>query len=492
MERVSRKFKEVSNFRKPISGYYLLPFRFHSINRKQEVIVNEIGDYLFVPLGTSHRIVSRNLSPEEPLYQDLIANFFISEVPIPELVEVLATRYRSRKSFLDDFTSLHIIVMTLRCDHRCHYCQVSRQSENRAQFDMSISHVDRAIDMIFRSPSPHLTIEFQGGEPLLVFENIKYVVHEILRRNEGEHRKLTFVLCTNLSRMNDEILNFCKTYSILISTSYDGPAFIHNSNRTVSGLDSHTMVLRNINICRSELGPDRVSALMTTSRLTLEHPIEIVDDYIAQGFKSIFLRAINPFGFAKKSPKMNLYQTELFLEFYKRALEHIIQVNLRGTHFVEEYAAIILTKMLTPFAVGFTDLQSPNGVVNSVMVYNYDGFVYASDESRMMAEEGDFTFRLGHLDNNSYEEIFFGAKARAIAEVWANESLPGCSECGFQSYCGADPVRNFATQGDMVGYRPTNSFCKKNMEIMRFLFDLMSSNQAIERVFRSWVQKAHV
>ena len=33
--------------------------------------------------------------------------------------------------------------------------------------------------------------------------------------------------------------------------------------------------------------------------------------------------------------------------------------------------------MLTPFNVGFVDLQSPAGLINGVIVYNYDGTVYA-------------------------------------------------------------------------------------------------------------------
>jgi len=40
-------------------------------------------------------------------------------------------------------------------------------------------------------------------------------------------------------------------------------------------------------------------------------------------------------------------------------------------------------------------MQSPAGEAWSVLVYNYDGDVYASDESRMLAEMRDWTFRSG-------------------------------------------------------------------------------------------------
>jgi len=65
--------------------------------------------------------------------------------------------------------------------------------------------------------------------------------------------------------------------------------------------------------------------------------------------------------------------------------------------------------------------------------------------------------------------------------------LNGCSECAFQQYCGADPVHNLATQGDMYGFRPTSDFCQKNMEIIRYLIDRMDSDPKVKEIFENWV-----
>ena len=230
---------------------------------------------------------------------------------------------------------------------------------------------------------------------------------------------------------------------------------------------------------------------MTTTNLTLEYPIEIIDDYVAMGFKNIFLRPISPYGFAVKSPKKNKYDTEKYLEFYKKGLLHIIELNKKGVRISEDYATIILKKILTPFSVNYVDLQSPSGSINSAIVYNYDGAVYASDESRMLAEMGDNRFKLGELSNNTYDEIFYSDDAIKITESGINESLPGCSECGFQQFCGADPIYHYATQGDPVGYRPESGFCTKNMAIINFLFNLLSEDSRNESLFRSWINKTH-
>ena len=125
-----------------------------------------------------------------------------------------------------------------------------------------------------------------------------------------------------------------------------------------------------------------------------------------------------------------------------------------------------------------------------MVVYNYDGYVYASDESRMLAEHNDNTFRLGHV-NDSYEELFYGEKPQQIAQVWANETIAGCCDCAFQSYCGADPVRNYSTQGDMYGFRPTSSFCKKHKQIIQHIFILLIEREnEVLPIFKRWINNS--
>ena len=69
-----------------------------------------------------------------------------------------------------------------------------------------------------------------------------------------------------------------------------------------------------------------------------------------------------------------------------------------------------------------------------------------------------------------------------------NESLPGCVDCAFQSYCGADPVFHHATQGDLFGHRPTSAFCHRNMEVLKHLFNLLAHGDAeTRRILCGWI-----
>jgi His-Xaa-Ser system radical SAM maturase HxsB len=354
---------------------------------------------------------------------------------------------------------------------------------------MSRETATRALDLVFRSPAKEIKIEFQGGEPLLNVELIQFIIEEAQRRNVSGEKEIEFVVTSNLAFLTNDILHLMKTHNVLISTSLDGPAFLHNANRPRPGNNSYELTIEGLKKVRDALGPDRVSAIMTTTRLSLQHPRAIVDEYIAQGFDAIFLRPISPYGFALRSKARTGYEIDTFLEFYWEALDHIIEVNRSGRYFVESYAQLLLNKILTPFATGYVDLQSPAGAGIGVAVYNYDGDVYPTDEARMLLEMGDPIFKLGNVHQNTYEEIFGGETLRSMVTASCIESLPGCAECPFQTYCGCDPVENYATQGTMFGHRPTSTFHKRNYEIIKHLLRLYHNGDPfIQQLFWSWVQ----
>lgn len=463
--------------------YYLLPFKFNILGNR-ELLTNDLGDYMMLPRGSVQRIVDRQIQPNEDLYKNLTASFFISEKPLPRLIDTMVVRLATRKAFLDSFTALHIFVLTLRCNQNCIYCQASSKESRCEEYDMSETTLSNAIDLMFRSPSPCLTMEFQGGEPTLVPHLIRKAMEYAEAKNLYEHRKISYVICTNSVNLTDDILDLCKQYGAVISTSLDGPQFLHNRNRGKT--DSYQRVVAGIAKAREVLGDGRISALMTTSEFSLDYPREIIDAYRENGFHSIFIRALNPYGLAKYNEDWTRYY-DRFIEFYKAALDYIISLNKAGEMFVEEFTTLILRKILTPFPIGFVDLQSPSGIINGVAVYNYDGYVYASDESRMLAEFEDYTFRLGSVTDR-YEDIFYGRKAQEISRLWATEYIAGCADCAFQSICGADPVRNYSTQGDMYGFRPTSSFCRKHKAIIEHIFGLLDERgEELLPIFKSWI-----
>jgi radical SAM protein with 4Fe4S-binding SPASM domain len=226
---------------------------------------------------------------------------------------------------------------------------------------------------------------------------------------------------------------------------------------------------------------------MTTTQASLLCPREIVDEYVGQGFRSIFLRPINPYGFATTAGKLTRYSTEEWLKFYKEALDYIIDLNLRGIQMREEYAALLLRRILTPYGTGYVDLQSPAGIGISGILLNHDGNVYASDESRMLAEMGDSHFRLGNLLSDSYESMMLSDVLIETLSQTMTEGVPGCSDCGFQPYCGSDPVRHYRLQGDIVGSKPASEFCERHLALFRLFIGLLERGGARAEVLKEWI-----
>lgn len=470
-------------------GYQLLPFKFERLHDDKYVITNLVGEFLVLKDKDLHQLVEKQIPSSSHITSELRSKHFIrypGETSPPQLLGLkLRTKYRC----LADFTSLHIFVVTLRCDHSCPYCQVSRQTEDKSSFDMSQSMADKALDFVFRSPSPSIKIEFQGGEPLLNFELIQYIVEQAKIRNQEANRQLGFVIATTLSLITDDALEFCRQHSICLSSSLDGPEDLHNSNRPRPGKNSHQKFVDGLEKARSVLGYDQVSALMTTTDNSLPRVKEIIDEYLRLGFSEIFLRHLSPYGFAIKTKKYLAYSTEKWINFYKEGLDYIIQLNKAGIHFVEQSTATILTKMLTSDDAAYVDLMSPAGIGIAAIVFNYDGSVYASDESRMLAEMGDYQFRLGSVLDNTYEEIMLSDPLLNALEETFTQSVPMCSDCAFEPYCGADPIYHHAIHQDHIARKPDSEFCKRNMSIFKHLINLMQSDSETKAIFLKWANR---
>jgi uncharacterized protein len=479
---LNRSFQEIRTHQS--QAYRLLPLRFLLLDTDRYVLTNLAGGYRVIKRNDLDDLVNHRLDSHSSIYDDLKADHFLADSDSDVYGEFLSAKYRTRYAHLPEFTALHLFVVTLRCDHSCQYCQVSRVSQDRGSYDMTRETADSAIELMFESPSPYLKVEFQGGEPLLNFSLIQYIVNKVNRRNDG--RRIQFVIASNLAPLTDEMLDFAVEHRIYFSTSLDGPAELHDRNRPRPNGDSYARVVAGIHRIRKRLGKEGVSALMTSTAESLKQPEAIIDEYVRLGFTSIFLRYTSPYGFAVKTSARIGYETERFVHFFKQGLQHILELNIRGIKIYEIYSRLLLERILTPYPTHYVDLQSPSGLGLSVLVYNYDGDVYASDEGRMLAEMGDKTFRLGTV-HESQRDLFLNSNILPTIFSTMLEGLPGCCDCALLPFCGSDPVFHYRTQGDISGHRPSSAFCKRNMELMRHLIRLLEDDARAASILRSWL-----
>ena len=157
-----RRFKDLEYFDDLTdNSFFLLPFNFRVLESGRELLINMLGDFVIAPSGTVKKLVSKNLQNIDiELYYDLLSNHIIHDSKDIKSLELLSNRYRAKKSNVFKFAQLHIFVITLRCEHTCQYCQVSRVTENKEEFDFSKQNLFKGINLMLATPEDDLTMEF--------------------------------------------------------------------------------------------------------------------------------------------------------------------------------------------------------------------------------------------------------------------------------------------------------------------------------------------
>jgi len=392
-----------------------------------------------------------------------------------------AERLQARRRFLHAGPNLHIFVVTLRCNQTCVYCHASRANMDAVHTDMTPEVADRAVDLALASTSPFITIEFQGGEPLVNFPIIKRICEYAEERARVLGKTLQFTMVSNFTLMDDEKLDYLVAHRVQLCTSIDGPEALHNAQRKLPTLDAHQRAarwIREINRRYEAIGLDptlyRVEALLTTTRETLPQWKQVVDTYVDLGCRALFLRPIDPFGFADRTRLRVDYPRSQYLEFYRNAVDYMLELNRKGVQVLERYAAIFLTKILRGEDPNFLDLRSPAGAGIGQLAYNYDGQIFTCDEGRMLHEMGDDHFKIGHVDTTTYRELVGHETVRAMVLASNLDGQPDCINCAYQPYCGTISTFNYKNQGSIFGQMRTSPVCSVHKGIQDYLFERLS------------------
>ena len=469
-------------------------FRFKK-SGKDFLITNDSGDWCWLDPADFRRFSESKLEKGGKLYQELSAKGFV-DVDKKKMA-ALAGRYLDMNRSLAKGTSLFIIVLTLRCNHRCLYCQVIPEKKNTKGFDMTQATAKKTVDLIFRTPSPSVRIEFQGGEPLLNWLTLRYIVKYAKEVNQKKKKDLQISLVSNLTLMDDKKLKFLLDEGVGISCSFDGPAKVHDKNRIyLEGGSSHQVVIRQIAKIKQAIkkrkkeNPDRfvdeLNGILTVSRFSLAYPKEIVDEYRLRGFNNVFIRPLSPFGLEPQTRQIIGYSAEEFLAFYKKSLDYILRLNSGGERFVERNAYFILRKLMDHADPNYLEMRSPCGAGIGQMAFDYDGQVYTCDEGRMAVRMGHSNFKIGEVAERDYDKLVDNEVVKTMCVASCLDNHVSCQSCAYKPFCGICPLANFVEYGTIFPQLSTTDKCKINKGIFDYLFDKLK-NRKYRKIFESWL-----
>ncbi|MBI4953767.1 MAG: His-Xaa-Ser system radical SAM maturase HxsB [Myxococcales bacterium] len=472
---------------RPQAPRWLVPLRFRPV-AGEVLLTNQAGDHVFVTEAELAELFRGEVAEGSPLHERLRAAHFVHDAAAGER---MVERLRARKRFLDYGPNLHIMVVTLRCNETCVYCHASRADMDATETDMTPETAERVVDTILCSTSPSVTIEFQGGEPLVNFPVIRHVVEYAEQKNRAHGKQLEFTMVSNLSLMDEEKLAYLLDKRVQICTSIDGPPALHDRQRKLPLVRSAgagqavptgeagayaaaARWMARINEAYAALGLDpvlyHVEALITLTREALAHPRAIVDTYLGLGCRAIFLRPLDPFGFAAKTGHRVGYEVEEYLAFYRAAVDYILELNRKGEQVLERFAALFLTKILSGEDPNYLDIRNPCGAAIGQLAYDFDGRIYTCDEGRMLGRMGDGFFAIGQAGETRYRELMTHETVRAMVVASNLDGQPDCTSCTYNPYCGVCPVHSYATQGSIFGRMRESHLCAVHKGIQDYLF----------------------
>jgi uncharacterized protein len=455
------------------------------------LVTTDGGDWVLLSEPEFAQLLAGEITEGHPRFAPLRAGGFLRDGLD---LDALATRLARRVGHVARGPELHVVTMTGRGDHR----HGAPSAGSGAHRDLDRQTAERIVDVALQSTSPSVSFDLQAnaGEPLLNVDGVRHLVEFARATNERAAGKtLRFTLVSNLTGMTEETAEWLIANDVAVRTWLDGPAELHDSNRSWTVAGAHADVVRWIEWFDRryrELGRDpdvwHVDTSVTTTRRTLSAWREVVDEYVTRGLRSIRLRPLSPLGLDPGAWQTIGYTAEEYLEFYERAFGYIVELNRRGTHLAEATASTFLNSILPSGDPAAGEIRSPCSAGTSEFAYDVDGGVFPGDEARRVDAYGDPIFALGDVRNLTIPDVVRHPTVRAIAAASLLDAQPMCADCWNKPFCGISPVASYVREGDLFGQRPRCFECKEHKAIARTLFALLAneSDQATRAIFERW------
>lgn len=464
-------------------------FRFKKFDLDSYLITNDIWKYCFIDKNDFWDFISGKLNSWEK-YDELLSKKFIKN---NDYELDMAKSFAQKNAFLAFWPTLHIIVTTLRCNHKCQYCHAAVAPMTAKNMDMTEDTAKKVVDAIFYTSSQNLTIEFQWWESLVNWDIVKYIIEYASIKSYHLKKNVTFALVTNLTLMDEEKMNYLIENNVWISTSLDWDEETHNYNRTFKEGNSYEQVTYWIKRINEEYSKrwinNKIWALLTVTKKSLSRYKEIIDTYIKLWLDSIFLRPLNPYWFAAAELEKLWYEPEEFIEFYYKSMAYILELNKSGVNFRESLSMIYLSKILTDTDPNYLDERSPCWACIWQVAYNYDGKIYSCDEWRMLWRMWDENFLMTTVSDSwaeTYKNMIESETTKVMVQASTLDWLPWYNDSVYKPYIWVCPIHSYKTTWNIIPNYSKDHKKILDYAVLDFLFDNLRKEEN-KALFQKWV-----
>lgn len=316
-----------------------------------------------------------------------------------------------------------MLMVSQTCNMKCRYCfgGESGTFNERGLMDK------KTAEMWFRyflSQGGNQSFQkfiFFGGEPLLNFPVIKYIVElwsDIKHRYNG--REIFFALTTNGTLLTTEIVEFLKDKNINITISLDGPKNIHDANRRmVDGSPTFDKVMKGIDFLRKYEIP-----ISVRSTATKQGNIDSLYDFFAD--QNFDIHTIGIVDYPMEKP-----QTDYQLDFqtYNKFVEKGQHTVMKGCFDVlaGKKDSFVAKQMSMAYQKSFEKRKEYPFLCGGgcwFVTFGIDGYIYPCN--RVVGNE---YFRIGDIEN--------GLNKDKMAKILCQylKSTKDCNSCWAEPLC---------------------------------------------------------
>lgn len=415
---------------------------YNSIRMKPVFLSNDEDINLTVAIETSNYSNLR-----KNIYNELVEYFILSDDKIDKYLLEKARNSISRPSI-----NIIYFILSELCNLKCKYCFIGENVTSRNSI-MSVNTAKKSLYFISKQLSFNKNdkyedkeIIFYGGEPLLNFNTMKYVVENI--KSVLINNNIRFSLISNGLLINKTIIDFIKQNNISITISLDGPDFDSNRNRISKHSEYiYFELIEKIKLLITE-GVD-IGLSITLTEESLHNLDELIDFINSNNIKNI---SFNP-----------LFQTNNILDsnYHIKATNYIIDFYKKTKHMgIYEDRIMRKIKSFVTSSLYTSDCAATSG--NQIVI---------APDGRVGICQGDLEYKDYFISN--IEEFDKPIINNPILNKWSSISPINneyCLKCEALGICGGGcPLNAMKINNSKDIFSIDTGFCTHSKMILSFL-----------------------
>jgi len=434
---------------------------------------NRFGDWAFLDEKQHNLMQKKKKSPS------LLKNTKIEALLNPSK-RSLERYYQKIRRYEFRNTSLHIIHLTRRCNQKCRYCHSSVKSIKSKDSDLDIKTARKIVDFIFQTPEKSISIEFQGGEPVLNFKVLRFIVGYSQKINKKYKKKIRYCLTTNLTALNDEIVNFFIDNNISFGSSLDGPKEVNDKMRVFeNGNGTYEEVMKKTEELKKKYNI-KPHFILVTSKESLNNYKEIIDEYVRLEQPEIQLvKNISYTGYGKRCAGKEGLNLKQFKEFWTKSCDYIIELNKKGINIKPRIGGEFVKKIMRNNPTNLTEYRSPCGMIRGQLNYSIDGSIYCCDTAQNFER-----FKIGDVFRDNYQEVINSEKSKELIDK-SRLNFPQCLKCVYRSWCGICVVETYSKTGS-TNIKKDDEWCQRNKIMFDYIFRKILTDKEAGRIIKRW------